>query len=533
MTTLTFLGHAGLRLDAPSVSLVMDPWFAATGAFFGAWHQFPRNDHLDRPRLLDADWVAVSHEHLDHMDASVLANLPERTRVVIPAYPSPAFRERLAAHGVRRIIELRAWEQLALDRSGSWLTVIPEQSPMCHDSAFLVQVGGRSVLNCNDARLSAAQARRAAVLAGGQLDLMAVQTSGASWHPRCYAYPDEVRATIEASKRLSKFRAVLRLVRATGPRLAVPFAGPPCFLDPALRAHNASIAAPGIFPDQEQAAGWLAEHLPQQRFAAFRPGDVLDLDSGECRPDPSARLNYADLAGYLDRYAADRAGALAATYAAHPEPDPGLAELFAEHFGRLGGLNPWFLGRIGLTMRFEVTGRYGGCWDVAMNADRLTVDLRGRSSSPNYTLRVDGRWLQPVLLGQEGWESLLLSLRVAAWREPDVYNDYLVGFLKHANAPALQAVQDYETGRDAGERVVVTAGDGTAYEIDRYCPHAGEDLTEGAVVEGNVLRCLAHNFEYDLRTGACRNARSVALRSSRPAAGLSGWRGAAGCAPSA
>ena len=86
MPTLTFLGHAGLALDTGEFRLLADPWFAETGAFLGSWHQFPRNDHLDVEALLSADWVAVSHEHLDHMDLSVLTRLPDRTRVLIPKY---------------------------------------------------------------------------------------------------------------------------------------------------------------------------------------------------------------------------------------------------------------------------------------------------------------------------------------------------------------------------------------------------------------------------------------------------------------
>src|SRR3954470_12346930 len=314
MPKVTFLGHAGLSVHARGFRLLADPWLAPTGAFLGSWHQFPRNDHLDTPDLLDVDWVAVLHEHLDHMDLSVLTRLPERTRVLIPRYPSPAFRDRLREGGVRRVIELTPWEPFPLDTAGSWITAIPEQSPMCHDAAFLVVADGHAVLDCNDARLTAAQARRAKHLAGGRLDVMAVQTSGASWHPICYDYPPEVRTDIETRKRIGKFRAVLRLVRASEPRLAVPFAGPPCFLDPDLRQFNASLRPPGIFPDAEQSVAWLSEHLPRQRWACFRPGDRLDLGTGEVTPDPvSASFSYTDgIEDYIARYAADRADAVAA-----------------------------------------------------------------------------------------------------------------------------------------------------------------------------------------------------------------------------
>ncbi len=494
--------------------MLVDPWFAETGAFLGSWHQFPRNDHLDVPETLDVDWVAVSHEHLDHMDLSVLSRLPARTRVLIPRYPSTVFVRRLRAAGVQRVVELTAWAPFPLDHRGSWITAIPENSPMCHDAAFLIVADGRSVLDCNDARLTAAQARRAKHIAGGQLDIMTVQTSGASWHPICYAYPPDVRSRIEYEKRIGKFRAVQRLVRATAPQLAVPFAGPPCFLDDDLVRFNDSLRAPGIFPDVEQARDWLAEHLPQQRWASFRPGDTVDLETGAVTPDPtSAAFSYTDgLDDYLTRYADDRREAIASVHAEAGDVGPDLSARFSRYFSQLGTLSPYFLSRIGMTARFEVTGPHGGDWDVRMDESGLSVDLAGSAAAPEYTFTVEGRWLNAVLMSRIGWEDLLLSLRLSARREPDRYNDYLIGLLKHANEPALQAVEDYETGRDDDARISVVA-DGTSYEISRYCPHAGEDLGVGAILEGGVLRCLAHNFEFDVRSGACLNARCEPLQS--------------------
>ena len=516
MPSLRFLGHAGLAIDARGFRLAVDPWFARTGAFLGSWHQFPRNDHLNTPDTLDVDWVAVSHEHLDHMDLSVLRNLPERTRVLIPSYPSKVFLHRLRAGGVQRIIELTPWEPFPLDNSGSWIAAIPEHSPMCHDAAFLIVAEGRAVLDCNDARLTAAQARRAKHLAGGRLDVMTIQTSGASWHPICYDYLSDVRAQIESDKRIGKFRSVMRLVRATAPELAVPFAGPPCFLDPALRGFNDSVRAPGIVPDAEQAEGWLAEHLPMQRWSAFRPGDRIDLDTGAVTPDPtSATFSYTDgLEDYLQRYADDRKDAIESVHAEVGDPGPDLADRFREHFSKLGTLSPYFLTRIGMTVRFEVGGRYGGDWDVRMDDDGLAVDLAGGAAEPAYTFTVDGRWLDAVLRGEIGWEDLLLSLRLTARRNPDQYNDYLIGLLKHANETALKAIEDYETSRSNDERIVVAAGS-DSYEIGRFCPHAGEDLAVGSIVTGTVLRCLAHNFEFDLQTGACLNARCDSLLSKQ------------------
>jgi UDP-MurNAc hydroxylase len=103
---ITSLGHAGLRVDGVDLRLLMDPWLSRRGAFQAAWYQFPANAHLDRAALLDCDYVTVSHEHLDHMDLSVLTSLAATTRVLIPRYPSPNFRDRLAAAAVANVIEV-------------------------------------------------------------------------------------------------------------------------------------------------------------------------------------------------------------------------------------------------------------------------------------------------------------------------------------------------------------------------------------------------------------------------------------------
>jgi UDP-MurNAc hydroxylase len=506
---VTSLGHAGLRIETPDLRVLCDPWLSPHGAFLGSWFQFPDNSHLLTPQILDCDWVAVSHEHLDHLDLPLLSSLPEHVRVVVPRYPSPILRTRLQAAGVRHVIELDAWERLPLNTRGDWMTVIPEQSPMCHDAAIMVVAAGRAIMHTNDARLSLAQARRAMAEVGGPLDFMAVQMSGASWHPICYEYPDDVTARICAEKRTGKFKAVTRLLRGTQPKIAMPYAGPPCFLDPDLRQHNRWIPDPGIFPDPSQAARWLGDRLPGQSTLTLLPGDSVDLGSGRVLSDPHwDGFDWADVDGYLDEYAGRRAGEVATVRAAYPEPDPASAldERFADHFRRLGSMSGYFLERIGLTLRFEVSGAGGGTWDVVLGRPAVEVHLAPRQREAQYCLRLESRWLDAVISGRARWEELFLSLRFSAWREPDVYNDYLVGLLKHADPSALDAVEAYETARDPDDTVVVTSKEGS-WEVSRFCPHAGEDLQEGGVVANGVLRCLGHNFDFDLSTGQCLNAR--------------------------
>jgi L-ascorbate metabolism protein UlaG (beta-lactamase superfamily)/nitrite reductase/ring-hydroxylating ferredoxin subunit len=504
---ITYLGHAGLRVDGADIRLVMDPWLSDRGAFQAAWYQFPANAHLNRAALLDCDYVTVSHEHLDHMDLSVLTGLAPTTTVLIPQYPAPHFRHRLAAAGVTNVREIPGWQKFRLNDLGDWLTFIPEQSPMCHDSAVLVSIGGASLLHCNDARLTAGQARRAAIECGGKLDVLALQMSSATWHPICYEYPPEQTAEICEAKRTGKFRAVGRLVRLIKPELAVPFAGPMCFLDPEIAKLNEWIKPPGLFPDQKQAADYLKGRLPGQRVGLWMPGDVYEPLAGRHVADTLWRdFDFSQTDEYLDAYARARRNNIDAVRAAFPDPSSELRDAFVEHFRRLGEMSPYFLERIDMTVRFALTGAVDGCWDVDLRPDGVRVDLNGRASQPGYRFRLDSRWLAPVIHGQISWEDLFLSMRFSAWRNPDIYNDYLIGLLKHAEPQALACVEAYERGRSTDEKIVVQSPGGP-YEINRYCPHAGEDLAIGSTVVDGIIRCLGHNLEFDLATGACINAR--------------------------
>jgi nitrite reductase (NADH) small subunit len=54
---------------------------------------------------------------------------------------------------------------------------------------------------------------------------------------------------------------------------------------------------------------------------------------------------------------------------------------------------------------------------------------------------------------------------------------------------------------DLGDRLVVT---------DARCPHKQQPLAEGLLRDGSLV-CPGHWYAFDLRTGACRNAREVGL----------------------
>lgn len=133
----------------------------------------------------------------------------------------------------------------------------------------------------------------------------------------------------------------------------------------------------------------------------------------------------------------------------------------------------------------------------------------------SYGYRFASRWLPPLLDGSLPWEDFFLSLRFQAWRNPDIYNDHLLGLLKFACPQSLQAVEDYENSMDSQERITIHS-EGQTYQVQRYCSHAGFDLLEvGEVLPGRIVRCLGHHYEFDLEKGKYLNGKCNLPESKR------------------
>jgi UDP-MurNAc hydroxylase len=49
------------------------------------------------------------------------------------------------------------------------------------------------------------------------------------------------------------------------------------------------------------------------------------------------------------------------------------------------------------------------------------------------------------------------------------------------------------------------------FRMQRFCPHAGEDLTY-AIVRDGVVECPRHHWKWDARTGKCIEGGKIALR---------------------
>jgi UDP-MurNAc hydroxylase len=507
---VTSIGHAGLKVETTCATVLIDPWFSPEGAFLASWFQYPDNYHLMTPSLLEPTAIILSHEHLDHVDPWFLAQVPSHVPIVIPCYRSLVLKGKIeAAGGSREIIEASPWKPVPL-AEGTHVFFVPEESPMNHDSAIVIVGDGYTLVDLNDARLSLSQLRSIRAEVGGAIDLLALQGAGASWYPVCYEYTEERCQEISHRKRMAKFSYVARVIEAVQPVTAIPFAGPPCFLDPELAQFNAEMED-GIFPDQQQVADWLAEQ-GFKNTPILLPGDSWDVIARTKDADPIwDDFSFAARQSYLESYADRRYSHIMTVKARYPEPTDSLWEPFRDYFEHLLAMSPYFNQKIGMRIGFDVAGPGGGQWAVDFRPDWQGVF--SEMGDCQYGYRFASRWLPPLLDRTIPWEDFFLSLRFQAWRNPDIYNDHLLGLLKFAYPEALEAVEDYETSMDSTERIAIHA-EGQNYLVQRYCPHAGQDLLEaGEVLPGGILRCLAHHYEFNLETGQCLSGSCKSLDS--------------------
>ena len=137
---------------------------------------------------------------------------------------------------------------------------------MNRDSAILVYSDGHCFLNLNDCKLH--DQLKDIKKENGHIDVFTCQFSGATWHPICYDYPEELYERISKQKMLSKFEATAQAIEAVNPKIYLPSAGPPCFLDPVL--FHLNFEPVNAFPRAPKLLAYLEERL-QKSCPTYAP----------------------------------------------------------------------------------------------------------------------------------------------------------------------------------------------------------------------------------------------------------------------
>jgi UDP-MurNAc hydroxylase len=496
---ITFLGQAGLYVETKGVSILCDPWF--NPAFYGAWYPFPANDAIDPAAIGSPTYLYVSHLHHDHFDPAWLRDhCSKDATVLLPEYPLDTLEMELRALGFHDFIVTRDMEPFEAGglRLAINALVAPTDGPI-GDSNLLLDDGDVRVLNMNDSHPIDPDA----LLAGGPLDALFLQFSGAIWYPMVYEYPQRAKDVLGHKKRVAQLARAKRYIEILDPAFVVPSAGPPTFLDPDLFAFNDLDGDPSnIFPDQTVFLEYLAgEGVRGGRL--MLPGSVADVAPGRfdvAHPVEPTTI-FGDKRTYIEGYRARKRDVIAAERAAWQGPPVDV----------LGEMRPWFeplmaqadliAAGIDDAILLELSGEDGEIAERIV-LDFVTREVRAGTAddNPKYAFTIARELVEDLVRNhEEDWvNKLFLSMRFRA-RRRGPYNDYVYTFFKCLSVERLQYAEGFYAERGPSQGTWEAAG----YNIQKRCPHMKADLTRFAEFEDGVMTCQLHGWQWELESGRC------------------------------
>ncbi|MBH0778972.1 Rieske 2Fe-2S domain-containing protein [Nocardia bovistercoris] len=508
---ITSVGHAGFHIRTAAGSILCDPW--VNPAYFGSWFPFPDNRDLDWDELGKCDFLYVSHLHRDHFDAKLLTDHVDKdTTVLLPDYPVPDLRRELEKLGFHKFFETEDSVKHTISGPGGEIDIMiialraPADGPI-GDSGIVVSDGETTCFNMNDARPVDMDIVHDAF---GQLDIHLLQYSGAIWYPMVYDIPARTKTNFGKQKRQRGMDRARSYIEQVGATWVVPSAGPPVFLDDALRDLNDDHGDEGnIFPDQMVFLEQMRLHGNAGGILMI-PGSVADVRGAELELshpfDPG--LIYDDKADYIARMAERLAPVLEAEKQTWDSGSGSLLEPLRKRFEPIMVQSDVICDGIGYPVGL-VIGTETIVLDFPARAVRHPIEGEGKY---RYGFRIAPELVRTVLRDNEpDWvNTIFLSTRFQAWRIGG-YNEFLYTFFKCLTDERIA----YADGWFAEAHDDSASTEMAGWEIQRRCPHLKADLSKFGVVEGNTLTCNLHGWQWDLESGRCKTSKGHELRSRK------------------
>ena len=386
---VTYLAHASLLVEAGGARLVTDPWLDGP-TYLNAWWHFPAP--ALRGSDLRADYIYLTHEHLDHFHVATLKQIPPSTPILVGKFPRPRFREKLHALGFTDVRELPHGRSVSLGA----LTVTSYQY-RADDTALVISSSSAKLFDFNDCLLRSSSLEQV-LDAHGSPDLLAMSFANAEAYPIVYQLEDPADWSTQ-----SCFDAFLEKVRIIQPRAFVPFASMFCFLSEELYSINERIVSP---------AGLLARaHETQSIGLPMNPGDRWSPESGH---EIVQRVDWSKKAEILRGYQRQHAAQISAITDAEIVEGGREALVSATHefFRGFASRIPWPLRKkLDLSIRVDVEGP-AGCvlW---LRFSRGKLDLAAPAGDDQWDARLtvrDWPWFRCVTRADE-WQTFGVACR--------------------------------------------------------------------------------------------------------------------------
>lgn len=442
----TYLGHNGYLVEFGQITLLIDPWFYP--AHLDGWFPFPNN----MPLLDQIDWrkvthLYISHEHADHFDRKFLEeNISKEVKCLVPNFINKGMAKELRKLGFI--------DQVVLDHKEKYFMFTMYLDGFKNDSALLLNWQGFRYFNLNDCYLKLNECPE-------NIDLFSYQYSLAMHYPAVYDFSEKVKE--------QKLKGLLNTIMTKvndrcnhmNVKCFLPSAGPAVFLDQRLSDYDK------FFPTWDKIKGYKAD----AQVHYLNPGATFYIINSMVNavvnpePYPETRVvTYKETNETIHQSEID------------------------QHFKKL------------CTQHSHVVTKEPRAFWLQVGNDKQLIKL-GNTTEANSTLFVPSKVMRSILDKKIGWEEAFGSMRIKIHREKDFYDNILFSLLNYSDSPVhtmkMMLTSDEKISREG-------------FTFQRYCPHAGEDLTNATIVDG-VIECKRHCWKWDLTTGQCVSGGSIKM----------------------
>ena len=234
-TEIKVLSHACLFVKTDSASVIIDPWLIGS-CYWSSWWNFPK-PVFDESEIRNVDAVLISHIHWDHWHGPTLKKFFKDSPVISCNDPNPRSKRDLKSIGISSITNLSHSKSTSV---GDIKITFYNFGLFLTDSAIIIEAGGTTILNANDAKIAGGPLQ-AIVNKHGPIDF-ALRSHSSANARICYEIPSDKQYVND--DREHYFKSFKLFMDNVQPRFAVPFASNHCHLTDDTYKFNQYISDP-------------------------------------------------------------------------------------------------------------------------------------------------------------------------------------------------------------------------------------------------------------------------------------------------
>lgn len=532
MLNISYLGHAGFSIETKSTLLFQDIWTNDKGAYNSSWFQFPCNHHLTNiiiKQIIQTKkdiYIYISHEHKDHFDVEFFPLIADvKCHIIIGN-----FRRNKLIHYFSNFdnFKIHLCDDLdVIKTKDSKITIYLADAELNRDSGILFEHGDKSFLNLNDCKIY----DRLLNLFPKGVTYLAIQFSGATWHPTCYNYTKEEYERISNIKKYNKYESVLNTIELLKPVIYIPSAGPVVFLDDCLLDKN--FEKINIFPHIPDFQNYLKKNISYSLiYEQWMPGDIYSANESKFLKK-FKKTNWNNFKEEIFNYKNKISPKLFDKTLKYKisETIKNINQILQKKLNQLKyelleyseySILFRFFEEPNKCIQFDFVSKKTKIIDTSdITNTEITNDLgydffdssddeenntikRPSNHNPYYSIKVYLWEMEKIVDKIIDWEDWTLTFRTELQRNPDKYLSLLHGIL-YMEIEDIPFLERKLYSLKTTEKIKVTSN-GKKYTINRYCPHQGADLTNADIIDDMVI-CPNHKWKFNLlQNGVCETS---------------------------